>query len=750
MDILQRIIFYTLLLLIRIGDGVLFFLSLLIKFLSLLLRGVLFLLKGIKDAISIILMSIGNILKAIKKSVRSIFRKKHSSTFKKQGAKKGVAAPKGIRTKFRYFFYGTLFSLLFFFLPMATYLFFQELPSPKALTARQIPQTTKIYDRNGILLTQIYGPQDRTIVPLSEIPDDLKKATIAIEDKNFYVHPGFDVEAIARALRENISGRSFQGASTITQQLVRSSFLTNETTIIRKVKEIMVAFWTERLYSKDQILEMYFNQIPYGGTAWGVEAASDIYFGKHVKELSLAEAAFLAGITTAPTIYSPYGQHPTLWKIRQKEVLSQMRRLGFISKQEQQEALNETLVFRSQSIAIHAPHFVNYVKDHLAKKYGLAAIERGGLSVTTSLDLKIQEKAEEIVSEEVANSGYLNLTNGALLVTNPKNGDVLAMVGSHDFNDPNGGNVNVTTSQRQPGSSIKVVTYAAALTKGFTAATILEDNPITYTVPGGPSYSPVNYDGTFRGRIPFRHALANSLNIPAVKILNQIGIPTMIETAKTMGITSWGDPSRYGLSITLGAAEVKMTDMATVFATFANDGKRVDLNPILKISDYKGDILEEKTTPPAKQVLPPAIAFIMSDILADNQARSAAFGPNSPLYIPGHTVSVKTGTTDNKRDNWTIGYTDNLLTAVWVGNNDNTPMSQALVSGITGAAPIWNKMMTYLLQQSPESPRTPPDGIATKPCYGRVEYFVAGTENVSCQGWSTTPGQNRITPPDRR
>ncbi|MDP3941192.1 MAG: PBP1A family penicillin-binding protein [bacterium] len=742
MDFLHTAIYLFVLLLIRIGDMLLLFLTLLTKFVMLLLSFCLFVGKSIIRAMSFILKGMNKMMKIVKKSVLSIGKRKKRTTPTKRVAAdaKQPIPPHGKQSKFRYFFYGSIFSLFFFFLPASIYLFLQELPSPKALATRQIPQTTKIFSRGGTLLAQIYGPQDRTLVTLQDIPGSLKNATIAIEDKNFYTHPGFDVQAMLRAFRENVSGRSFQGASTITQQLVRSSFLTNETTVTRKLKEIIIAFWTERLYTKDQILEMYFNQVPYGGTAWGVEAASDVYFGKHVKEIDLAESAFLAGITTAPTLYSPFGQHPDLWKRRQKEVLQQMRHLGFITKEEEAAALSETLSFRRQSVAIHAPHFVNYIKEYLAQKYGLAMLEKGGLSVTTSIDLQIQEKAQGIVREEVDNARYLNLSNGALLVTNPKNGDILAMVGSRDFNDPNGGNVNVTTSLRQPGSSIKVVTYAAALTTGVTAATILDDSQVTYTSPGGPSYSPVNYDGRFHGKIPLRIALANSFNIPAVKLLNQIGIPTMVNLGKQMGIMTWGDPEKYGLSITLGAAEVKMVDMAEVYGTFANLGETVTLNPIIKITDYKEDVIEEKTAPFARRVLPTGVAFIISDILSDNQARTLEFGPNSPLQVPGHTVSVKTGTTDNKRDNWTIGYTPNILVATWVGNNDNSPMSQALASGITGAAPIWNRMMTYLLSGSPETGKIIPEDIVTKPCFGKIEYFLSGTEqNVTCRGWPTSP-----------
>jgi penicillin-binding protein 1C len=650
------------------------------------------------------------------------------------------ASPEANRLK--YFLIGTLTSLIFLFIPLLAFVYLQELPNPRELSARQIPQTTKIYDRNGILLYQIYATQNRTIVPLSSIPLSLQHATLAIEDKNFYHHPGFDVVSMVRAFWSNTSGGSFQGGSTITQQLIKSAMLTPEPSYIRKIKEVILAFWAERIYNKQQILEMYFNQVPYGGTAWGVEAASEVYFGKSVKDLDLAESAFLAGITSAPTSYSPYGPDPSLWKKRQAEVLGHMVELQYISKAQAEKARRESLVFRSPTIAIKAPHFVEYIRDLLIRRYGLAMVEKGGLNVRTSLDMSIQDKAQKIVADQVAQAGYLNLTNGAALVTDPRNGDIIAMVGSKDYYDEQYGHVNVTTSLRQPGSSIKVVTYSAALTKGFTAASILQDTPVTYTFAGAEPYSPVNYDGKFRGPVPFRLALANSLNIPAVKLLNQIGIPTMVNLAKQMGITTWDDPSKYGLSITLGGAEVKMVDMAVVFGTLANSGERVDLNPILKITDGKGNVLEEKGPVDGTRVLDKGVAFIISNILQDNAARSIEFGSNSPLNIPGHTVSVKTGTTDYKRDNWTFGYTNNWLVGVCVGNNDNTPMSQTLASGITGAAPIWNGIMNELLKVHAEAQPVVPDTIVQKNCFGRTEYFIKGTEtSIPCNFVTPSPQQ---------
>lgn len=672
------------------------------------------------------------LIKKIKRKIN--LRKKRKETLKKEKKQKLVIiypAPKHLILKTKYFFFGFIFCFIFILIPFGIYIFLTSLPNPKQLSIREIPQTTKIYDRNGILLYQIYVNENRTLVPLSLIPLNLRNATIAIEDKDFYKNPGFDMNAIIRAAIANLSGKPIQGGSTITQQLIKSTLLTPEISIERKIKEIVLAFWAEKIYTKDQILEMYFNQVPYGGTAWGIEAASQTYFGKNVKDLDLAQSSFLAGMPQSPSIYSPYGQNPSLWKQRQKEVLNKMLELKYITKDEQNMALEENLTFETPQTPIYAPHFVMYVKDLLIKKYGLPLVEKGGLNVITTLDLNLQNKTQEIVKQEVENDAYLNLTNGASLITNPLNGDILAMVGSKDYNDPNGGNVNVTTALRQPGSSIKVITYAAALSNGFSAATILDDSPITYNSPGAPSYSPVNYDGAFHGKIPLRIAFANSFNVPAVKTLQKVGIPTMINMAKNMGITTWQDSDQYGLALTLGSAEVKMTDMATVYGTVANLGKKVDLNPILKITNYQGDIVYQKQNELPKQVLDPGVAYIISSILSDNNARSWEFGLNSPLNIAGHTVSVKTGTTDKKRDNWTIGFTPSYLVAVWVGNNDNTPMSQNLASGITGAAPIFNKIMTTILPNVSDIPQKIPDNIIRKICLGKPEYFIKGTENCS-------------------
>jgi penicillin-binding protein 1C len=758
------VIFINMLILVltEIGDFVLFIFDLILKAIKMSLKFLLHLiatfLKSFKKSIQIIL-SYSKIInknlndqikltqfkfllftKKLKRKFRP--RKKEKLIHKKETKEKVVtlsATPNKPHLKLKYFIVGFLFCSIFILIPLSLYAFLMSLPNPSLLTEREFPQTTKILDRNGTLLYQIYANENRTLVPLNAIPKNLVNATISTEDKDFYTNPGFDINGIIRATIADVSGKPIQGGSTITQQLIKSTLLTSEVSITRKIKEIVLAFWAERLYSKNQILEMYFNQVPYGGTAWGIEAASETYFGKNVKDLDLAECAFLAGMPQAPTAYSPYGNDPTLWKKRQTDVINKLYQLKYITLNQKNQALNETINFRPPQIPIYAPHFVMYIKDLLIQRYGLAMVEKGGLTVTTSLDLNLQQDVQQIVSNEVNNDAYLNLTNGAALVTNPGNGDILAMVGSKNYDDGDGGNVNLTTALRQPGSSIKVVTYATALSDGFTAASILDDSPITFNIPGSTPYSPVNYDGKFHGRVPLRIAFANSFNIPAVKVLQKVGIPAMIDTAKKMGITTWGNSDQYGLSLTLGAAEVKMTDMATVYGAVANLGKKVDLDPILKVTNYDQSVFYQKQEELPNLVLDPGVAYIISNILADNNARSLEFGPNSPLNVSNHTVSVKTGTTDNKRDNWTIGFTPQDLVAVWVGNNDNSPMSPTLASGITGAAPIWNKIMTLLLGNASSATEQIPDDVVIKKCQGRNEYFIKGTENTNDCYFIATP-----------
>ncbi len=636
----------------------------------------------------------------------------------------------------------------------------KDLPSPTRLSSYSYPQSTQLFDRHGKLLYTIYANRNQTFVPLSDIPSSVQQATIAIEDKDFYKHGAIDPRGIARAFISTVFYKQVQGGSTITQQLVKNTLLTPERTISRKIKEVFLSFLTELLYPKNKILEMYLNQVPYGGTAWGIEAASQTYFGKHAKELTLSESSFLAGLPEAPSIYSPFGAYPERSKKRQETVLQKMYEQGYITKEQNDLALKQPLQFQKVSSTIKAPHFVLYVKDLLTQKYGQRTVEQGGLKVITSLDLTIQEYAQATVAAEVGKLKGYHVTNGAAVVTNPASGEILAMVGSHDyFDETSDGNVNVTIAYRQPGSSIKPINYATGLINGYTAATPFVDQQICFPNPGHAPYCPVNYDGKWHGVMHMRPSLGNSINISAVKMLKLNGVADMIATAKAMGITSFQDPNRYGLSLTLGGGEVTMLEMVTAYSVFANQGYRIDLHPILKVTDSQGTTLEEYTPPLSpifgKKVIPSGVSFIITSILADNGARELAFGPTSELKIGEKFVAVKTGTTNDYRDNWTIGYTPSYTVAVWVGNNDNTPMS-GLVSGITGAAPIWHKIMTHLLQNKPVGMPPKPENVIGKivcstsgllpkeegdpdRCPTRYEYFIKGTEPTK-----TDPGRQKV------
>jgi len=638
----------------------------------------------------------------------------------------------------------TIFTILFILvLGFLTYFFILKgLPNPNKLITRNQIVSTKIYDRNGNLLYKIYRGQNRTLIDLQEVPLHLIQATIAIEDAEFYQHHGFSPKGIFRAVLTNLKGKKLYGGSTITQQLVKNALLTPERTLKRKIREFILAIMVEIKFSKDEILQMYLNEVGYGGATYGIEEASQIYFDKSVEELTLTEAALLAGLPASPTTYSPFGAFPKLAKERQKIVLGRMRQEGFITPEQEEEAVRKEIKFVPQKTNIEAPHFVMYVKEFLSQKYGERMIEEGGLEVTTSLDLEIHQKTQEIVTQEINQLNRLKIGNGAALVTNPQNGEILAMVGSRDyFSEENDGNVNVTLSLRQPGSAIKPINYAVALQNGFTPATIIPDTPITYFLPGTEPYSPKNYDNRFHGNVTLRTALASSYNIPAVKVLSALGVEQMIEMGQKMGITSWDDPSRFGLSLTLGGGEIRMIDLAVVYGTLANLGSKANLNPILEIKNYKGEIIEsQKDNLKPQKVLPANIAYLLTDILSDNRARTPAFGPSSLLNIKDHShVAVKTGTTQNQRDNWTIGYTADYLVATWVGNNDNTPMSY-VASGVTGASPIWNKTMTYLLKDIPDKEFNQPKDLRkiqvcsltnTLPCNGcptKWELFLPGTE----------------------
>jgi 1A family penicillin-binding protein len=617
----------------------------------------------------------------------------------------------------------------------------KDLPNPDRLITRDQAVSTKIYDnKNRLLFTVFNGSQNRTLVKLEDIPQVLVQATIAIEDKDFYKHPGFSLRGISRAIWKNISEDELQGGSTITQQLIKNALLTPEKSWKRKLKELILSIQAELVFSKDEILQMYLNEVPYGGTAYGVEEASQTYFAKSVKQLNLAEASLLAGLPAAPTRFSPFGANPQLALIRQHQVLDAISKNGYITPEEAQNAKKEKIVLAPQQTNIKAPHFVMYVKDLLVQKYGTKMVEQGGLRVYTSLDLDIQEMAQEKVAQEIEKLVQMRISNGAALITNPQTGEILAMVGSKNYYDrESDGNVNVTIMPRQPGSSIKVITYSLALANGFSPATTISDTPITYKIPGAESYSPKNYDNSFHGNVTLRTALACSYNVPAVKTLAVFGVNNMIDLAQSMGITTWNDRSRYGLALTLGAGEVKMTDMAVVYGTLANMGKKVNLNPILKVTDSKGKILSEFSHGSSQKILDQKVAFLITDILKDNQARTPAFGPASLLVIPENEVAVKTGTTNDKKDNWTIGYTQDFVATVWVGNNNNTPMS-SVASGITGASPIWHSIVKELLKNKEPHKFNPPENLikvkvcsinGLLPCEGcptKEEYFVKGTE----------------------
>ena len=624
------------------------------------------------------------------------------------------------------------------------YFILRDLPSPKRLIDREQEVSTKIYDRNGILLYTIYKDKNRTPVGLEEIPMHVRLATLAAEDAEFYTHPGFSVRGIIRAVGKNIRQKELAGGSTITQQLVKNALLSPEKTITRKIREIILSIGVEAVFKKDEILEMYLNEVSYGGTAYGIQEASRVYFAKDVSELTISESAILAGLPKSPTKFSPFGSNPELAILRQKEVLNLMRVNKFITEEEEKKALEHEVVFAPDKTDIKAPHFVMYVRQMLVETYSEEVVEKGGLEVITSLDYSIQELAQAAVEREIAKLSSLRVGNGAAIVINPKTGEILAMVGSKDYFDTAAdGNVNVTTRPRQPGSAIKVVNYAYALSTNFTPASIISDTPVTFAVTNLPPYTPRNYDGSYRGNISLRSALAESRNIPAVKVLASYGVTKMVETGEKMGITTWTDPSRYGLSLTLGGGETKLIDLANVYATVADEGRKKELISVLKVTNYKGKVLQqnlcsEEFEEPCqkKQAIDPRVAFILTDILKDNPARSPAFGSSSYLVINSHPeVAVKTGTSNDLRDNLTVGYNQDYLTAVWVGNNDNSPMAR-VASGVTGASPIWNAIMSALLKGSQSTEWEVPLGVkrvqicaltGTLPCTGcptKNEWFL--------------------------
>jgi len=615
-----------------------------------------------------------------------------------------------------------------------------KLPPPEELGIRANTfESTKIYDRNGVLLYEVFDPTGgrRTVVPLERIPLYVREATIATEDPTFYANPGFNPLSILRAFWQNLrEGEIVSGASTITQQLVKNTFLSPEVTLSRKIKEAILATEITRRYSKDEILEIYLNQVYYGNLAYGIGTAAEVYFGKSVEDLTLAEAALLAGIPQGPAIYDPYTNLAGA-KIRQGIVLDLMVRRGYISREEANKAQREELHFVPQRIEMKAPHFVVYVREQLEAQYGTEMVYRGGLRVYTTLDMKMQETAERIIQEKIADLQKLHATNAALVALDPHNGQILAMVGSADFyNKDIDGQVNVALRPRQPGSAIKPINYVAAFERGWTAATLIMDVTTEFPDGANPPYVPHNHDKKEHGPVLVRDALARSLNIPAVKTLQFVTIPGMLEMAHRLGITSLNRPD-YGLSLTLGGGDVTLLELSAAYAAFANGGRRVRPTPILRIEDSNGRVIAQAANEPGQQVLDPRHAYLITSILSDNEARLPTFGPHNVLEL-SRPAAVKTGTTDDYHDAWTIGYTPDLVTGVWVGNSDNTPMNR--VYGSRGAGPIWHDFMEEVLRDTPVHDFVMPEGMETaeicpisgklrtdKCPPGRKEIFVAGT-----------------------
>ena len=604
-----------------------------------------------------------------------------------------------------FFIWLIAFGLIF---ALAVFAYFaKDLPNPEELTGRQLIESTKIYDRTGtILLYDVHGEEKRTVVLFEEIPQNMKNATIVVEDANFYHHFGLDFKGILRAFLSNLQGKSgTQGGSTITQQFIKSTILTPEKTYARKIKEAILAIELEIKYSKDEILNFYLNQIPYGSNAYGIEAAAQTFFNKRAKDLNLAESALLAALTQAPSYYSPYGSHLNDLKGRQEYILERMYKFSYITEDELKQAKQEDLRFSPAKTTIKAPHFVMYIKEYLEEKYGKDYVEKAGLKVYTTLDWELQQIAEKILSEQVKkNAKSYNAYNAALVAIDPKTGQILAMVGSRDYfgeiypkNCKPGKNclfepnVNVTIRPRQPGSSFKPFAYSKAFQKGFTPDTVVFDLETEFAVEGAESYKPRNYDGKFRGPVTLRQGLAQSLNIPSVKVLYLSGVNETLDLAQDMGIETLKDRSRYGLSLVLGGGEVKLLEETAAFGTFATDGIKNQTTAIIKIKDSKENLIEEYSQR-SKRIIEPQVARLISDILSDEEARAPIFGSKSNIYIEGIPTAAKTGTTQEYRDGWTIGYTPSLAVGVWAGNNDNTPMNKE--PGLIVAAPIWNQFMT--------------------------------------------------------
>ncbi len=592
-----------------------------------------------------------------------------------------------------------------------------EIPDFSSFENRKQVNTTKIYDRTGLPLYDLNPNVNRSNIPYEELGPAIKNTTIAVEDAEFYQHKGVRIRSIIRAVIANLHGES-QGGSTITQQLVKKSLLTDDKTVTRKLKEWILAIKMEQVLTKEQILTAYLNEIPYGGNIYGISEAASSFFGKKTADLSISEAAYLAALPNAPTYYSPYGKHRDALEDRHSFILSREKVLGFISAEEYDSAVNETIAFLPQKDrGIKAPHFVFYVEEYLEQKYGKDMAEGGGLKVTTTLDYGLQQKAEALALQyATSNEEKFNGKNVGVIALDPNTGQILTMVGSRDyFDDKIDGAFNITTASRQPGSSFKPFVYAKAFEMGYTPETVVFDVPTEFNTgctlagTGGNCYNPGNFDDKFRGPMTLRSALAQSINIPAVKMLYLVGVKNAISKAEDMGITTLKGADTYGLTLVLGGGEVKLLDMASAYGAFATAGTLHQNTAILKVEDKDGNVLEEfkEEENPGRQVVERNAALEISDILTDNVARTPTFGPTSPLLFPGRTVAVKTGTTNNYRDTWCIGYSPNIVVGAWAGNNDNTPMEHKS-SGLI-IAPLWSEVMKEALKTVPEASFELPD-----------------------------------------
>jgi len=594
-----------------------------------------------------------------------------------------------------------------------------RIPALESISERRIDQSTKIYDRTGeVLLYDMAKDVRQERIAIEDISPYAINATIAIEDKDFYSHNGFQLSSFLRAVIVNVTTLSFsQGGSTITQQVVKNSILTKDKTPTRKIKELILALKLEKVLTKNEILSLYLNELPYGGTIYGIEEASQNFFHKKASDITLAESAYLAAIPQAPTYYSPYGQHTDKLENRKNLVLKEMLSNEFINQEEYDKALSEKVEFKPRSTGnIKAPHFVFFVMDYLANKYGEDVVQNSGFKIVTTLDYSIQQEAEDIAFKYGSiNKEKFNADNNAMVVIDPKTGDILAMVGSRNYFDQDtDGNFNAAIGHRQPGSTFKPFVYSALFNKGFTDKTILFDTATQFSPACAPDYlisddkcyAPVNYDYVFRGPMTVRNALAQSINIPAVKALYLAGLNNSIKLAESMGIESLTELNQYGLSLVLGGGSVSLLDMTSAYSVFANDGVRNHYNPLLWIEDSQGNIID-KYNPFPTRVLPAQTSRMISNILSDNEARTPAYGPNSALYIADRDVAVKTGTSNDYRDAWIIGYSPNIVVSAWVGNNDNSPMEKKVAGLIV--SPMWRELMDKILPNLPYESFIPPE-----------------------------------------